>query len=263
MKCSKHPDREAAGICTYSGKPFCSEELIEIEGKMYGKDYVSKILENSKSDSNSTTEENFTTPKWYDNKAIVGLLIVVFFPVGLYALWKSNTISKGWKVGWSIIILVVGVYALGSKEPIDLETSTTTTSQLGITYDQMMESLSDNFDMEKAEPVNGEDRYMGISSNGIAVIEIIGKKENITKATISIGLPSDNTDAVVENSALFQRFLSNIATDWDESSNWATSTLTNLVETSISEKEKVYNGRRYKITYHESMGMLLLTIEAE
>ena len=58
MKCTNHPERDAAGICQYSGKPFCEEELVEIEGKMYGKEYVSKVFEETKSKpSNQPKEE--------------------------------------------------------------------------------------------------------------------------------------------------------------------------------------------------------------
>jgi hypothetical protein len=42
MKCINHPNREAAGICSYSGKPFCQEELIEFDSKLYGKEYINK-----------------------------------------------------------------------------------------------------------------------------------------------------------------------------------------------------------------------------
>ncbi len=35
--------------------------------------------------------------KWYDNPIWVYIWVVLFFPVGLYGLYKSNTISKGIK----------------------------------------------------------------------------------------------------------------------------------------------------------------------
>lgn len=260
MKCSKYPEKEAAGICTYSGKPFCSEELVEIEGKLYGKDYVSKVFEESKKEATNFNYEDYKTSKWYDNKAVVGILIFAFFPVGLYALWRSNTISKGWKVGWSLIVFMVLIFAFGS-DPEEIATSTTSTDKLDISYSQVMEELSDIFKMEDASPVNGKNRYMGLSSNGIANLEIIGDKENISKTTLSIGLPSDNIDALIENSALLQRFIKNIDPNWEGSTRWMTSTLTKLVETPSSNEETIENGRKYSMTLYESLGILLLTVE--
>jgi TM2 domain-containing membrane protein YozV len=44
MKCSKYFDRDAAGVCSYSGKPYCSDELVEVQGKMYGKDNLGFVM---------------------------------------------------------------------------------------------------------------------------------------------------------------------------------------------------------------------------
>jgi hypothetical protein len=45
MNCVKHPDKEAAGVCTYCGKFHCVDCLVEIKGRMYCKDDVSKVFE--------------------------------------------------------------------------------------------------------------------------------------------------------------------------------------------------------------------------
>lgn len=44
MKCSKYPERDAAGVCAFSGKPFCAEELVEVQGKMYAKDNLGLVM---------------------------------------------------------------------------------------------------------------------------------------------------------------------------------------------------------------------------
>ncbi len=52
MRCSKYPERPAAGICAYSGKPYSSEELVEVEGKMYGKDNLTAVMTDLKHQAN-------------------------------------------------------------------------------------------------------------------------------------------------------------------------------------------------------------------
>lgn len=50
--------------------------------------------------------------KWYNKQWLVFLLCLLFFPVGLYGLWKSQVISKGWKTGVTVIIgalIVAGI----------------------------------------------------------------------------------------------------------------------------------------------------------
>ncbi len=53
--------------------------------------------------------------KWYDNQFLTHLLMVFIFPVGLYALWKSRTIAKWWKVTATIIIAIIFIPSLGSE----------------------------------------------------------------------------------------------------------------------------------------------------
>lgn len=60
--------------------------------------------------------ENQTTPAWYENKTIVVLLCIFFFPVGLYALWKNSSISQGWKIGGTLIIGIFLIGAISSDE---------------------------------------------------------------------------------------------------------------------------------------------------
>ena len=33
MKCTNHPEVDAAGMCVYCSKPFCKEWLVEVKGK--------------------------------------------------------------------------------------------------------------------------------------------------------------------------------------------------------------------------------------
>jgi hypothetical protein len=44
MKCSLHPDRDAQGVCAYSGKPYCAEDLVEVQGKVYAKENLDKVF---------------------------------------------------------------------------------------------------------------------------------------------------------------------------------------------------------------------------
>ncbi len=53
MNCTNHPDREASGMCTYCGKPFCSECLVEVKGKMYCKADLANVLDEAKQSANA------------------------------------------------------------------------------------------------------------------------------------------------------------------------------------------------------------------
>lgn len=52
--------------------------------------------------TNTTT----TARPWYDTTWLVILLCIFIFPVGLYALWKSEKLAKGWKIAGTALIAV-------------------------------------------------------------------------------------------------------------------------------------------------------------
>jgi hypothetical protein len=66
---------------------------------------------------NSTTQS-----KWYDKTWLVIVLCIIFFPVGLYALWKNQSISKGWKIGVTVVIALIVLAQIG-KDKKDSSTS--------------------------------------------------------------------------------------------------------------------------------------------
>jgi hypothetical protein len=46
-------------------------------------------------------------PKWYDKIWLVITLCIIVFPLGLYALWKNQSISKGWKIGVTVVLALI------------------------------------------------------------------------------------------------------------------------------------------------------------
>src|SRR3954466_12058153 len=101
---------------------------------------------------------------------------------------------------------------------------------IGITYEQAMRYFGDDFRMSKSTPVDGRDRYMGTSKNGMAVLEIIGQRNDLSQASLIVGLPNDSPAIVVHNAAMLLRFLKNTVPGWAGSSAWATSTLKKIAK---------------------------------
>jgi|GEM_PF-767404 len=52
--------------------------------------------------------------KWYDKKMLVAILCIIFWPVGLFGLWKSNVFSKGWKIGGTLLVLFAFMMIINS-----------------------------------------------------------------------------------------------------------------------------------------------------
>jgi hypothetical protein len=75
----------------------------------------------------NSMEQNNTSNAWYEKTWLVILLCVFFFPVGLYALWKNSTISKGWKIGVTIFFGLAVIANLGKDDKKVTETASNVT----------------------------------------------------------------------------------------------------------------------------------------
>ncbi|MBN2382540.1 hypothetical protein JXQ70_06625 [bacterium] len=63
--------------------------------------------------------------KWYDNKAVAVILLIIFPPVGLYAFWKNRTFSVAARVSivlvWAILMIVGNTIDTDSEKTTESE----------------------------------------------------------------------------------------------------------------------------------------------
>ncbi len=127
MKCSKHPELEADGMCTYCGKPFCKDCLVEIKGRLYCKDDLGNVFEESKQ-SASTGQPVINITNTNDNaninnnvnaaligaprkKKSVALILCLLCLVGLGGLHRMYVGKVGSGVLW---LLTWGLCGFGT-----------------------------------------------------------------------------------------------------------------------------------------------------
>ena len=65
-----------------------------------------------------------TPEEWYEKKWLVILLYFFFFPVGLYALWKSSKFNKGWKIGLTAFVALGFIAALSDDSQASSDRNT-------------------------------------------------------------------------------------------------------------------------------------------
>lgn len=73
-------------------------------------------INNFQSSKNLNIMQINNSNAWYEKNWLVIILCIIFFPIGLYALWKNSTISKGWKVAITIIICLLILSNLNNKK---------------------------------------------------------------------------------------------------------------------------------------------------
>jgi hypothetical protein len=79
--------------------------------------------------SNFMEQQNTNSNAWYEKTWLVIILCIIFFPVGLYALWKNSSISKGWKIGVTVIIALIVIANIGGKNDKSQSATNSTTNE--------------------------------------------------------------------------------------------------------------------------------------
>lgn len=100
MNCTNHPEVEAKGMCTYCGKPFCKDCLVEVKGRMYCKEDIGNVLDEAKQTSNSQPTINITNS---NESANVNTNTNV--NGGMYGPRKSKTVA--------LILCLLGIIGIG------------------------------------------------------------------------------------------------------------------------------------------------------
>jgi len=132
---------------------------------------------------------------------------------------------------------------------------------LGVSYAQVLQHIGDFFKMEKTEVlVDGKPKYLGQSE--LALLEIIGDKRDVTQASVVIFLPSDNPNAVIQNTALVLRFMQNVMPDWPGREDWINKAVKDVQVAQDGKVETTHNGKRIQVIAILELGMMTFTVES-
>ena len=136
-----------------------------------------------------------------------------------------------------------------------------TKQTIGISYDQVMEYLSNSFLMERQSPLNnGQDRYMGKTKDGTAVLEIIGDKNNISQASLIVEFPNDVLDPRMTNMLMILRLLKNTVPE-HYNIEWVTTALGKVIKPPYDSEIIVKGSKAIEMVPMKTVGILVVTVK--
>jgi TM2 domain-containing membrane protein YozV len=57
MMCSIHPERAASGVCSYSGKLFCGDDLVEVNNRLYAKQNLGYVMNEARDQASNRQQQ--------------------------------------------------------------------------------------------------------------------------------------------------------------------------------------------------------------
>lgn len=174
-----------------------------------------------------------------------------------------------------VILISISIYAdtgQFSSAPIDQQSTINDTNKaqtLGVSRDQAMKNLSEYFLMgEEKATDNGQSNYVGHTVDNYALLQLIGDESDISRAILMFALPRDDHDVFLEDFMLMMIFIHNLFPDQQEKVlNWTSDSWLKLAkifaspDNNMFSQKKVFNGKKFKITFYKDMGMMSLDIK--
>ena len=131
------------------------------------------------------------------------------------------------------------------------------------TIQSLFEQPDIGFTFENSSPVNGEPRLIGTSAHGLATIELIGPPENLTRATIKVSIPDDDTHALTLNAEYVLRFIQNVAPQWAGGGDWVIQNLNAFASGHRSAVKTIQAGKEISMFLIGEQEFLTITVKAD
>ena len=135
-----------------------------------------------------------------------------------------------------------------------------TRGQLNVSYDN---ALPGAFDMKSDKPVKGLLRYVGFTADGLAALDLIGDKKNLSSVTLSVTIPQGDDEKTGDVTLLIVTLLNNMLpkTQWEAGIEFFKQTVDTCTSSPdmVCEQENLFGEIGAKIKLVKPSSLILLT----
>lgn len=135
-----------------------TSKILSSENNQTNNQSINNQTNNFQTAQKSSYAKNHNSNTWYEKTWLVVILCLIFFPIGLYALWKNSSISKGWKITITGIIALIIISNLNKKNTTPVastESQITSTESENINQTEQ-ENTTENEIITTSEPNKNE-----------------------------------------------------------------------------------------------------------
>ena len=131
---------------------------------------------------------------------------------------------------------------------------------IGVSYDQVLGDMREYFKIQQVKTGEVPPRYLGITEDSLAIIEITGDKPNILKATLAFSLPVDRKEVALRNTMFAATMFRNCDPTWKDSLQWLTDKLPGLLEL---PGMRIWDDRgdlRFEAEFNGELGLVFVNV---
>ena len=140
-------------------------------------------------------EKNRYRKIWYQKNWFMWIMVVIFFQIGLFLLWKYSNYKKSTKA--IITIVIIGLIAISGSNPKNQTANPSTAVQETQTKTTDTEKKPDTITKKEEVKVSQE------SKNALKKAELYGNTMNMSKAGVYYQLTSDFGEKFTEEEAQY------------------------------------------------------------
>lgn len=161
-------------------------------------------------------------------------------------------------------IAINGQYAalwFGSSSGIKDGLKNSNTPGLGVTFEKAVAGLTEIISIKKSSSNVESEQWTGTSPDKSVLLEVVGTKEDVSQATISIKIRLEKKSQISEkNRNVLSVFLNNLASEWKEREEWANSAIKNL-QSNPKNPQTINQGNKTITMTVDAQNYLSITIK--